>query len=131
MLIVDPRCTAAWLKNINIIRIRTIEQALFCAKMATLLERNNARAWEACGATALGLQRYEDSLEYCRRALELDPNLENVWYTQATAEFENKQYHEALTSYRQYLNKTSSGEEDEIAQARQRIGELKELLQCV
>lgn len=131
-LIVDPRCTAAWLRKHKYYQDQNnFEQALFCAKMATLLERNNARAWEACGAAALGLQRYEDSLEYCRRALELDPNLEDAWYTQATAEFENKQYHEALTSYRQYLNKTSSGEEDEIAQARQRIGELKELLQCV
>jgi tetratricopeptide (TPR) repeat protein len=78
-LIIDPRCTEAWLRKYKYYQDQNnFEQALFCAKMAMLLERYNARAWAGCGDAALGLQRYEDTLQYCRRALELDSHLEDA-----------------------------------------------------
>ena len=79
------------------------EEALYCYKMLTTMESENALVWISQGSCLSQLERYEGAIKCFDQAISLDPNNYIPYLDKGIALFQLKKYKQALECFNKVL----------------------------
>lgn len=125
-LAIDPLCADAWInKSAAFDNLGRYLEAIECCDRALEIDPQNSNAWASKGIAFFPLGRHDETIKCCEKAVTINPRNAKAWFNKALSEDVIRNWHEAVRSYRKFLDLAQPDAVPQIAHSRQRLRELE------